>query len=93
MAEVNSHIQLPRFILKNFMNTAGKVNHLNLEDCSLHALGPKQLGVQKGYYSKDMEQYLCRQIEQPFSVLVDSVNTYIRQGEKEPIKLKSQGYR
>lgn len=59
------------------MNPKGKVDYLDLDDYCLHARGPKQLGVQEGYFSEEMEQYLCRQIEQPFSILVADVNAFL----------------
>ncbi len=82
---VNSHIQLPRFILNNFRSKNGKVWNLNLNDCKLHSCGTKKLGTQKGYYSQELEQYLNQQIENPFSKLAYKIATFVEQGEESLI--------
>lgn len=70
---VNSHIQLPKFILKRFRGTDGKVRYLTLSDLMLHSSGVKNLGTEQGYYSEDMEKYLNREVENAYSKLVDKV--------------------
>ena len=84
--DVDSHIQLPRFILNYFKRPNGQVCYLSLNDFRLHSCGPKKLGTQKGYFSKEMEQYLSRQIEHPSSKLVAEVTAFVEQ-EKESITL------
>ena len=84
--DVDSHIQLPRFILNYFKRPNGQVCYLSLNDFRLHSYGPKKLGTQKGYFSKEMEQYLSREIEHPFSKLVAEVTAFVEE-EKESITL------
>ena len=79
--DVNSHIQLPKFILNYFRCPNGHVSYLSLNDLQLHSCAPKKLGTQKGYYSEEMEQYLNKQIENPFSRLVAEVIASLEQGK------------
>lgn len=73
MAQVNSHIQIPRCVLKQFEDS----NHfVYWFDCSTfrakrgHA---KTINTMKGYYSEDLEKYLSEQIEQPITTIINEL--------------------
>ncbi len=53
-----------------------------MDDCMLHSCGTKKLGTQKGYYSQEFEQYLNKQIENPFSKLALEISSFVEQGNE-----------
>lgn len=65
---LNSHIQMPKLLLKNFQN---RYNHLCYYDVSKQLIGTKgsakSINTEYGYYSENTEKYLEQQIETPFS--------------------------
>lgn len=84
---VNSHIQIPNCILKNFRSPqSGKVFYLNLDTGHIGACGSASLGTELGYYSDEMEQYLNKEIELPFSRLTAEVISFVSE-EKEKLNL------
>ena len=71
---VNSHIQIPKFILKRFMNNKYKaLYYVCGDDEEIKKSTPKSFNVEKGYYSDDMEIYLNKEIENKVSKLVCSI--------------------
>lgn len=84
-----SHIQLPRFILKRFMNADGEVFYLDCNDFSIQAKGPRMLGQEQGYYSSAMEDYLDKNIEDPFGKLVAKVLPFA-EGKRKCIRLDAE---
>lgn len=69
----NSHIQIPNFILKQFRSKNGQVLHLDLDNNRIRSCGSKKLGAEYGYYSDEMETYLNKEIETPFSDYVTKI--------------------
>ena len=68
---INSHIQIPNCILKQFRSPKSKtVYYLDLNDLRIRSCSSRLLGTEHGYYSKAMEEYLNREIETPFSKIV-----------------------
>ena len=75
---VNSHIQIPNAVLRNFRNPfTGKVFHLDLTLQRIRSCSSDILGTEYGYFSDEMEQYLSKKIEKPFSELVSSVRAFL----------------
>ncbi len=79
---INSHIQIPNCILKNFRSANGKVNYLKLDTGNIGSCGSGNLGTELGYYSKEMEQYLNKEIESPFALLVSKVLSFVSNKNK-----------
>lgn len=79
---VNSHIQIPNAILKNFRNSrSGKVYHLDLSINRIQSCGSDRLGAEYGYFSDEMEKYLNKTVENPFSKLAADVRKFVENGE------------
>ncbi len=76
---VNSHIQVPNFILKNFRDKSGKVNHLDLEKLQIRACGSKDLGTEYGYYSDEIESLLNKEFENPFSKVISDIKGFLKE--------------
>ena len=71
---INSHIQIPRFILKQFVDPAyGKVHFFDLKNGFIARQSARRLGVSKGYYSEEVEGYLNLNYEQPLSIIICSL--------------------
>ena len=84
---VNSHIQIPNCILKNFRSPqSGKVFFLNLDTEHIGACGSANLGAEFGYYSDAMEEYLNAEIEAPISRLAAEVISFLAE-KKEKLVL------
>ena len=66
---INSHIQVPNFILRNFTCKTGKVAYFDLKTQRIGYAGTKTLGTELGYYSDKTEDELSSKIERPFSQL------------------------
>jgi hypothetical protein len=62
---VDSHIQIPKGILKYFGDTAqsGRIWYLNVSSYKIGLAGAGKLGTKSGYYSEEMEKYLNQEIE------------------------------
>lgn len=77
---MDSHIQLPNGVLKHFrsneLEASGRVIYLDLNDGSIHLSGSKRLGTETGYYSKEIESYLNKEIETPFTSLAAKVRSF-----------------
>lgn len=75
---VNSHIQMPKCVLKRFENENHSFYYYDVEKSIIGSNGhAKSINTQLGYYSKDVEQYLNDNIEAPFSSalqFIDSTN-------------------
>ncbi|MBE6813385.1 MAG: DUF4238 domain-containing protein [Ruminococcaceae bacterium] len=68
---INSHIQMPKLLLKRFHN---KHNHFYYYDIEKQFIGEKgtakSINTEYGYYSIDMEHYLRDNIEAPFGEVI-----------------------
>lgn len=67
---INSHIQIPRFILKNFEDDKNSLYQLDVKSMAIRRGHAKTLNTQKGYYSNDTEALLEKLMESPFSKLL-----------------------
>lgn len=76
---VNSHIQLPKSILKRFKESSGRVFYLDVDTKKIGLCGIKKLGVQYGYYSDAAEDFLNKQIESPLALLCDKIQKFVNE--------------
>lgn len=75
--EINSHIQMPRMMLRRFEN-----EHKLL--CSYSVISghiaskasAKTVNTQKGYFSENTEKYLSQSVERPFSEALKEIDTF-----------------
>ena len=87
--DINSHIQIPKFLLKNFRSEKGKVLHLLIKENRISSCGADKLGIEKGYFSEEVEAFLNENIEQPFSRIVKKINLLIN-NERDSIVISPQ---
>ena len=72
MGNVNSHIQVPNAILKQFRDEEDpekKVWYLDLATGEVKRSASGKLGTEKGYYSEGIEQFWSATIESPIAAL------------------------
>lgn len=77
----NSHIQIPNFILKQFRSSNGQVLHLDLDNNRIRSCSSKKLGTEYGYYSDEIEDYLNKEIENPFSDYVKTIVPFSKENK------------
>lgn len=62
---VDSHIQIPKGVLKHFADHTHRVHYLDAKTGYIGLAGAKKLGTEYGYYSDKHEQFLNKEIENP----------------------------
>lgn len=67
---MNSHIQMPRFMLRRFENEDHKLFYHDIEKKIIASGFPKTINTEEGYYSPDAEDLLNQTIERPFSKIL-----------------------
>jgi len=77
---VNSHIQLPKGVLKYFTNESKDVLYLDIETNKILTSHSGDLGVEFGYYSENMEKYLEQKIENQFTEMAARVRKFSKKG-------------
>mgnify|MGYP003307964025 CR=1 FL=1 len=55
---IDSHIQLPKGVLKHFAESSGRVFYLDMVTGKIGLAGAGVLGTEYGYYSEEQEKYL-----------------------------------
>lgn len=82
---VNSHIQIPKGILKCFgdKEKSGRIWYLNVSNGKIGLAGAGKLGTLYGYYSDEMEKYLNQEIETPLMQLNAKVRSFLSGDEKQ----------
>lgn len=66
---VDSHIQIPKGVLKHFTDHSGRVYYLDTKTEHIGLTAAKILGTEYGYYSDKHEQFLNKEIESPLMKL------------------------
>ena len=66
MSNVNSHIQMPKCVLRNFADEQQTVHYFDFEENAIKIGRAASLNTELGYYSQDTEDYLRDNIETPF---------------------------
>lgn len=71
---IDSHIQMPRFMLKRFHNRYNKFCYYDVEKNHISRKGSaKSLNTQEGYYSEKIEEYLEKNVETSWSKMVRNI--------------------
>lgn len=73
---INSHIQIPRFILKNFANQQGTLFQLDAKTMQINRGFAKSINTKKGYFSNEVEEMMQHCFETPFSILLNWVRKH-----------------
>ena len=85
-ARINSHIQMPKFMLKRFENENQSFFYYDIKKGFIGSKGhAKTFYTELGYYSEDTERYLSSQIETPFSNLLRIIDCIDFDSESFPI--------
>lgn len=79
---VDSHIQIPKCILKHFSDNSHRVFYLDLETEHIGLTSAKKLGTEFGYYSDAQEKFLSKEIENPLNLLAGKVRRWHNQNEE-----------
>ena len=84
---VDSHIQIPKGILKYFSESSGRVYYLDVSSGKIGLAGAGVLGTEHGYYSEEQEQYLNKEIETPFASLAAKVRAFLKDNKALTLSL------
>lgn len=75
---VDSHIQIPKGVLKHFTESSGRVFYLDVATGKIGLAGAGILGTEHGYYSEEQEHYLNKEIETPLTTLAAKVRLFLK---------------
>lgn len=67
---MNSHIQVPKCVLKNFSNEKKSLYYYDVKKECIKIGSAKTLNTSEGYYSKKVEDILSAEIESPLGQLI-----------------------
>lgn len=70
---MNSHIQMPKCVLKQFANEDNVLFYYNFKDGHIAKSSAKYINTEKNYYSDEMEMFFNRNIETPFSKVIEEI--------------------
>ena len=73
---INSHIQLPNCVLRNFRDETDpekKVWYLDVQTGDILRKSSKKLGTRKEYYSETGERFWAENIENPLSIITRKI--------------------
>ena len=76
---INSHVQLPNCVLRNFRDETDpekKVWYLDVQTGDILRKSSKKLGTCKGYYSETGERFWAENIENPLSIITHRIQKY-----------------
>lgn len=73
---INSHIQIPRFILDHFEDRNHFLYQLDVKDLSIRGGHAKTLNTKVGYYSNDTEGLLAKFFESPFAPILKQLKDF-----------------
>ncbi|MCK4812556.1 MAG: DUF4238 domain-containing protein [Candidatus Marinimicrobia bacterium] len=90
---MNSHVQIPKSILRNFAYKSKKdgyvVDYLDLHNNSIKTERIKKLDTIENYYSKDCEDFLSTTIEGPFGEISKKIREFGK-GKIDPLTLSER---
>ena len=73
---MNSHIQMPRFLLSRFENEYHSFFYYDVEKGLIGTNGhAKSMNTEHGYYPDVIEKYFSNELEQPFSKFLRRVDS------------------
>lgn len=70
---MNSHIQIPRFLLRNFEDQEGTLYQLDAKSMIINRGHARTINTKKGYFSNEIENMMQQYFESPFSKLLKSI--------------------
>ena len=73
MGSVNSHIQMPKCVLRNFMDDQQLLHYYDFQTGTIKQGRAASLDTELGYYSQDVEDYLRDNVEAPFGRVMAKV--------------------
>ncbi len=75
--EIKSHVQIPKFILKQFENINHQLFYYDFEKDEIKSGHAKSLNTVMGFYSEEIEDFLSSIVEQPFSKFLQKAKPFI----------------
>lgn len=79
---VNSHIQIPNAVLKQFREKSGRIFYLDIKKQHIGLTASNKIGTEFGYYSDEIEGYLSREIEDPFARVLGKIIRFVRENNE-----------
>lgn len=67
---IRCHVGIPKFLINRFANEKKEVAVLNLLNKNKYYDTPKDIGIEKNYYTAQTEELLSKNVEAPFSSLL-----------------------
>ena len=77
MEKINSHIQMPKGVLKKFVNQSNSLYYYDITTKAIKKGTPKSLNTQENYFNADMEEFLNKKIETPFLKVLRYIENHI----------------
>lgn len=77
MSDIHSHIQMPKGVLKQFVNEKQTLYYYDFASSQVKKGHPASLNTELNYYSKQTEDYLNKNIETPISNVIKFVKDNI----------------
>lgn len=82
MENIDSHIQMPKCVLKNFVNEYQSFYYYDIAESKIKMNRPRSLNAQNGYYSGRVEHMLQQIVESPLG----NILKYVKENDfSEPI--------
>ena len=75
MGKMNSHIRMPKCVLKQFEDEKHFVYFWNLEKGWIQNSHAESINTEKGYYSESVEHFLRDNIETPFGHILKFIKS------------------
>ena len=84
---VNSHIQMPRQVMKNFTNENGQLYFYDFATGDIHMGHPKTMYTEKGYFSDYVEDFLGANVESDLGKLIKFIKeSDFEVGDEPPVQ-------
>lgn len=77
MNETNCHVQIPKFILKQFENQNHELFYYDYQKKAIKKGHAASLNTSLGFFSKEMELFLNSEVEQPFSKFLEKSKPFV----------------
>lgn len=87
---VNSHIQLPKVILKDFIEEDCRLYYLDLTKKEIKQSSARKFNTELGYFSLQFEEYLSNEYESAIGIVKEKLNRFNLE-EQENIDLNGYG--
>lgn len=75
MTQINSHVQIPRCILKQFEDDKHMLYWYDCSDGRIKRGHAKTINTIKGYYPEELERYLSEHIEHPIAHVIQTLKS------------------